>query len=162
MAQPREVFGTTVPGWIKERVIRWKRIFNLNDWVLRARMIHSDVAVDDDGNSVDAHTTTNAPYKYANIYVGEHVKDEPEGHAILFHEIRHVVYEQYLNKMLERDVISRFVPEDQRKFVRKQIDDAVEALIENDVYVFEQLTELWFASTSLPDVVVSTAAQLLW
>jgi hypothetical protein len=142
MSQPRELFGINVPTWMRKSLKRWKKIFNLNDWVIKVQFSSSST-LSNEGEDVVAHTLTDSRYKISTITVSEKLLEDNEvNRGSFFHEMRHIVYASYLTEMLERDVINRYVPESERKAVTRQMDDAIESLIENDVYVFEQLTQL--------------------
>lgn len=77
------------------------------------------------------------PYKIAHFHIGSHVKEDAPGKALVFHETRHVVYEQFLTPWVEH-VMKRYVPESDRTHIQKLFDDSIESLIENDTFWVEQ------------------------
>jgi hypothetical protein len=140
--QQRMIFGLGVKPWIKQRVKRWVKLFNLNDWVIRLYLADEEKLgkYEDTGIVIDAFNRVTVPYRTSVIHLGEHLGDTDLGHAILFHEIRHIVYEPLSNEIDK--LIDEYVPEERRKHVRKSFVDSIESLIEQDVYAFEQLTDL--------------------
>lgn len=140
MAQVREKFGKDVPAWIQRVVKKWKKIFNLNDWYVSVFLADDEKLGKYDGEHVDAFNRINVPYRTSNIHLYEGIKNDGLGKSIVWHELRHIHYEP-LSDMIDH-LIERYVPESERKLIKKPINEEIESLIEKDVYFVEQLTEI--------------------
>jgi hypothetical protein len=140
MAQLREKFSNEVPVWIQRIIKKWKKIFNLNDWYVSVRLADDEKLGKYDGEHVDAFNRINVPYRTSHIHLGEHLKNDDLGRAIVWHELRHIHYEP-LSDMIDL-LIERYVPESERKLIKKPFNEEIESLIEKDVYLIEQVTEI--------------------
>ena len=140
MAQVREKFNHNVPAWIKHIVKKWKKIFNLNDWYISVSLADDEKLGRYDGEQVDAFNRINVPYRTSNIHIGEHIRNEPLGRAIVWHELRHIHYE-HLSDMIDL-LIDRYVPESDKKLIKKPFNEEIESLIERDVYFVGQIAEI--------------------
>lgn len=140
MAQRRERFDSNVPSWIKTIIKKWKKIFNLNDWYVSVRLADEEKLGRYEGEQVDAFNRINVPYRTSHIHIGEHIKNDALGRGIVWHELRHIHYEK-LSDMIDL-LIDRYVPEADKKLVKKPMNEEIESLIEKDVYFVEQLTDV--------------------
>lgn len=147
----RLIYTKKVPHWILARVRRWVKAFNLNDWEISVKVENPAELTKHfeegkksklDALRLVAFTNTDAPYKLASLAFSEELKNTPSCWATVFHEVRHIVYQDKLGAMVVRDIIKRYVPEEDQCSVQEQFDDAIEALIESDVYLLEGLTSL--------------------
>ncbi len=135
----KRIVSHNSPSWVIKLIKKWKALFNLNDWVFYVHRADEEKLRDKTtDSSLDAYTRVNVPYKTAQFHIGQHLKDDAYGHAIVFHEVRHVVYAIYIEALTD-ELLKRYVPESDRAFIQKQLDDSLEALIENDVYWAESI-----------------------
>ena len=135
------------PAWLSKRLMKWKRLFGLEHWSWDVRWV-SKKYLNGGGEHKEGGPTTYGrcdplvPYLSAKLYFSQCLKNNEWGRTVAFHEARHVYYAAFLTHALRRDVINRYVPARERKYVNQQLDDMIETLIEMDTIQFRQIAEL--------------------
>jgi hypothetical protein len=135
------------PSWLSNRLAKWKRLFGLGNWAWDLHWVSQKYLNGGSGRKEEGPTTYGmcdplVPYLSADIYFSNCLKNTDWGRSVAFHEARHVYYAAFLTHALRRDIIDRYVPKRERKYVQRQLDDLIETLIEMDTIQFRQLTNL--------------------
>jgi hypothetical protein len=121
------------PLWVRERISHWKHEFDLDKWFIIVRMRSRRAMEKRYGKHVKGCSETWYSYLQSSIYLISTIKNDSDGRELIFHEMRHVYYENQLRSL--RQFEANLSPS-KAKALGRVIADTIETLIEMDTTDF--------------------------